>query len=65
MDLKEQRKLKEDIKGGSMGALIDIVKDMQTESLKRYKMTPADHRYYQSRVNVLDELLKLLPSTPE
>ena len=53
--------LKEQAKQGSVGALRDIIEDMRTESLDDLLAANNQYEYYQSRVNVLDDIIELLP----
>lgn len=63
MDHTEIRDLKKRIKGGSMGAFSKLVEWLLSESQVRYNDTLEDHRYHQSRVQALSDILRLLPDT--
>ena len=61
MEHSELAGLKEQAKQGSVGALRDIIEDMRTESLDDLLAANNQYEYYQSRVNVLDDIIELLP----
>jgi len=52
------------VKEGSWGALLSLLQELDKESLEVLKVTQ-DFRYHQARVNTLEEIIRLLPNTPE
>ena len=65
MNVSEIQEHKRRVKEGSVRHLTTYVQYMLTESQKVYNKVSTDHRYHQSRVNVLEELLGLLPKVSE
>lgn len=65
MSPKEFKILKDSVKSvGSWGAFRKILQGLNEESLKTLKTTQ-DYRYYQARVNTLEEIISLLPEVSE
>ena len=57
---KELKKIKEQIKQGSLGSLAVLIEDMLSESQDTYNKCTERFEYHQSRVNVLTEVKALL-----
>ena len=57
---EERKRLKESIKQGSIVSLLTYLKELEQDSLIKYVAVANDHRFYQSRIQTIQEIILLL-----